>query len=208
MYGKPEGRSSIAGSKASHCPQPFQVSNKTTFFCRHEPTVLRCPPYDSNRHRPAASYSQYKPAIISTGDKGGDRVSIELPLTAVRPNPPNGEADGWLTTAIDSPAHLPLSHLLHLFLIPVACSFLYPSTVFHLCSMWGWTLSKSRPGWGLVYKRRSTTCKWNWACSFTADLSSPSTPVPSFALPFPGRLCYMKDMSSTQVVSDGTWWKC
>lgn len=88
-------------------------------------TFQQCPPYDSSSYQPAASYSQwsswYGPFIIWTGDKGGDGVSIELPLAGLRTNPPNGEADGWLTTSIDSPTRPPLFHLLHLFLIPVAC---------------------------------------------------------------------------------------
>lgn len=52
MYGKPEGRSSIARSKASHCPQPFQVSNKTTFFAatnRQFCVALRMTPTGTGR---------------------------------------------------------------------------------------------------------------------------------------------------------------
>lgn len=58
--------------------------------------------------------------------RGGDGVSIELPLADSRTNPANGEADGWLTTSIDwasLPASLP--HLVHPFLIPAARFLLY-----------------------------------------------------------------------------------
>lgn len=60
------------------------------------------------------------------GDGGGDGVSIELPIADSRTNPANGEADGWLTTAIDWPS-LPASlpHRVHLLLIPAARFLLY-----------------------------------------------------------------------------------
>lgn len=154
---------------------------KQLFRCFHL-TFQRCPPCDSGSRHPPASYSQwssrYTPAINWTGDRGADGVSIELPPADLRTNPPNGEADGWLTTSIDipPPAHPPLSHLLHLFLIPVACSALYPSLLFplfyahedvwiffscwllkQLIAAWvlnlSWALKKFRVEWGLTFRR-------------------------------------------------------
>lgn len=157
--GSPTGGAILLEGRASHCPYPFQVicPIKQLFRCL-DLTFQWCPPYDSSSHRPPASYSQwssrYRPAIIWTGDRGGDRVSIELPLAALRTNPPNGEADGWLTTSIDIllPAGRPLSHLLHLFLIPVACSALYPSLfslLFYVCKD-GWIFFSRSIGWCLL----------------------------------------------------------
>lgn len=134
MCGKPHWKSSIARRQNLSLPIPFSNDTvlliKQLFHC-FDQTFLQCPPYDSGSHQLPASYSQwssrYRTAIIWTGDRDGVQVSIELPFTAVRTNPPNGDADDWLTTSIDSPAHPPLSHLLYLFPAPVACSALYPS---------------------------------------------------------------------------------
>lgn len=130
MCGKPHEKSSITGRQSLSSPIFHRIRPLKQFFPCLDLTFQQCPPYDSSSHQPLASYSQwssrYRPAIIWTGDRGGDGVSIELPLVALRTNPPNGEAVCWLTTSIDSPARPPLSHLFHLFLIPVACSALYP----------------------------------------------------------------------------------
>lgn len=130
MCGKPQEKSGVAGrqSLSSTISISNDMSNKTTFFPSLYRTFHRCPPYDSSSYQPPAFYSQwrsrYRPAIIWTGDRGGDGVSIELPLAALRTNPPNGEANGWLTTSIDSPpACLPA-------FLPLTSSLLYPCYLF------------------------------------------------------------------------------
>lgn len=112
--GNPHRESSIIvrrKSLSSTTSIPSVTSNKTT-FSRARCDISAVPPSDSRSYQPAAGHSRwngwYRTFIVWTGDRGGDRVSIELPLAGLRTNPPNGEANGWLTTAIDSPARPPL----------------------------------------------------------------------------------------------------
>lgn len=145
MCGKSHRKSSIA--RRQNLSSPISFPNDIAclimqlFHC-FDQTFLQCPPHDSGTHQLPASYTQwssrYRPAIIWTGDRegwgwGGVQASIDLPFAAMWTNPPNGDADDWLTTSIDSPAHPLLCHLLHLFLIPVACSALYPSSSLFRC---------------------------------------------------------------------------
>lgn len=121
------------------------ISNKNNFIFFHPRPLPLLPPSDIwaapsawLRYLPATSQAQSMARLIQTfyyldrGDRGGDGVSIELPRAGLRTNPANGEADGWLTTSIDSLAcptpplrPLPLSHLVHPLLIPVARSLLH-----------------------------------------------------------------------------------
>lgn len=142
MCGKPHMKSSIAGRQSLSSPISIPSNIKQLFPCLNL-TFQQCPPYDSSSNQPPASYSQwsgrYRPAIIWTGDRGGDGVSIELPLAALRTNPPNGEADAWLTTSIDSPAclpaRLPLTYFISslcLFFILLSFLFSYEYTFMHV----------------------------------------------------------------------------